>query len=204
MRHAGRAYVRAHGGARAAASTAVSGRAATRRLGGFLADVARGGVAAAATALGITNLVGRDAQSVLAAIVDALASDGALREEAIERKALIETLDEVFLRFDVEANGIEALNGMTAADVADLVALSITHYVNVRFQEELVSRIERGALTERDANTYASEIRDFIEANVRLDLSGVDVLRMDWNRGEGRAFSDAQYERAYRLLGGEA
>src|SRR5579871_6380929 len=93
-----RSYVRAHGGARQAAATAVAGRAATGRLGRFLADTAQRGIVQAANRLGLTNLVGRDAQLVLAAFIDLLLPPGALREQAVSRQAGIETLEALFER----------------------------------------------------------------------------------------------------------
>ena len=199
---AARSYVRSSGGARGAAGTAVSGRRSTSGLGSFLGSVAGGGIVQAAAALGLTNLLGRDAQFVLAAFIDLLAPAGDIREEAIARKAVIDTLSELFDRFDVEQRGIEALDNMTGDDVGSIVALSITNYVNARFQQELVNRIERGAVSERDANVFATQIREYIETNVRLDIRGVNVLLIDWNGPEGTAFVDQQYVRAYDLLGG--
>ena len=201
IRSSARSYVRASGGPRGAARTAVAGRRATVRLGGFLGTVSQGGVLRAAASLGLTNLLGRDAQFVLAAFVDALAPAGALREEAIARKAVIDTLSELFDRFDVEHQGVQVLDTMSGEDVAAIVGLSVVNYVNARFQEELVARIERGAVSERDANIFATQIRDYIAANVRLDLQGVDVVRMDWNGAQGRTFVDQQYLRAYEILG---
>lgn len=201
LRSAGRSYVRASGGPGGAARTAVAGRRATVRLGGFLGTVSQSGIVRAAEVLGLTSLLGRDAQFVLAAFIDALAPAGALREEAIARKAMIDTLDELFERFDVENKGVQVLDTMSPENIADIIGLSVTNYVNARFQEELVSRIERGAVSERDANVFANQIREYIATNVRLDLQGVDVVRMDWNGTQGRAFIDQQYFRAYDLLG---
>lgn len=202
IQSSGRSYVRASGGVRGATRTAVAGRRATARLGGFLGAVSRNGVVQAAAAFGLANLLGRDAQFVLAAFIDALAPPGALREEAVARKAMIDTLSELFIKFDIEHQGVEALNTMSDSDIATIVGLSVTNYVNARFQEELVSRIERGAVSERDANVFAMQIREYIETNVRLDLKGMDVVQMDWNGAEGKAFVDQQFLRAYELLGG--
>lgn len=198
-----KSYVRASGGARRAASTSVAGRSSTSRLGGFLSSALRSGIVQAAALLGITDLVGRDAQFVLAAFIDRLAPAGALREEAIARKATIETISHMFERYDVEANGIQALDGMTADDVRAIVLLSITNYVNARFQEELISRVERAAISEPQANQLAGQIREYIETNVILDLGAVDVLTLDWNVA-GKQLVDDQYRKAYELLGGGA
>jgi len=157
---------------------------------------------AAATQYGLTNLVGRDAQFILAAFIDSLAPDGALREEAIARAATIDTLTDLFERFDVGTNGIEALNNMTEEDVRDIVSISITNYVSERFLEELTGLVEQESVSETEANRFAGEIKEFIETNVRLDIEGIDPLTFDWQSAEGRAFVAEQYDKAYELLGG--
>lgn len=200
---ASRSYTRAHGGSGASARSASSGRAATGRLGGFLADVARGGVTEAARRLGLRDLVGRDAQSLLAAFIDLLAPAGALLEEAVARMALIETLSELFDRFEVESKGISALDALDSDGVTEVVALSVSNYVNERFQQELVNCIERGAVSEEDANQLMDEAKDFITGIVALDIEGIDVLNFDWDGAEGKAFVESVFQSAYSLLGGE-
>ena len=91
----GRSYVKASGGAQAAALSARAGRAATANLGGFLADGMNRGFAQAAADIGIQDYVGRDADFVLADFIDALAPEGALREEAAARSAMIDTCIEL-------------------------------------------------------------------------------------------------------------
>jgi hypothetical protein len=198
-----RSYVSASGGASGIASSAVSGRRSTTKLGGFFSNVASSGFTVAAEKLGLTNLVGLNVNAILAALIRVLAPDGAMREEAIARKAIIETLVTVFEKFDVGNQGIEALNAISPEGVLEILCTSITDYVDIRMQEELINRVERGAISEHDANMYADQIKGFIDANIQLDLSGMDVLRMDWDGAEGKEFIDRQYERAYRLLGGE-
>lgn len=198
-----RSYTRAHGGSGASARSASAGRATTGRLGGFLADVARRGVTEAARTLGLRDLVGRDAQSLLAAFIDILAPAGALLEEAVARMALIETLSELFDSFEVESKGISALDALDADGVKEVVVLSVTNYVNERFQQELVNCIERGTVSEQDANQMMSEAKDFITGIVAIDLESIDVLNFDWNGSEGKAFVESVFQSAYSLLGEE-
>ena len=78
---AGRAYTRALGGSRNAASSGASARATTLRLGSFLAHVSSAGVGAALESLGLGRFVGQDAETVFAAIADALAPEGTDSEQ---------------------------------------------------------------------------------------------------------------------------
>ena len=196
-----RSYVRASGGPRGAAAASRHGRATTARIGGFLADGLRNGFAQAARNLGLQNFVGRDAQFVLASFIELLAPDGALREDAAARKAVIETMSELFRRFDVETNGLGALDSLDPAGMLELVQLSVTNYVNERFQQELVFRIEQGAVSEREANVLSGEVKGFIAGVVRIDLGRIDPMTFDWQGRQGAAFVERIYREAYSLLG---
>lgn len=199
-----RNYVAASGGSRTAARAAGAGRSSTVRLGRFLTAGARGGfAAAAATILGLRDLIGHDAQFVLAAVIDAIAPVGTLREDAIARVAMIETLAELFERCDVEAGGFTALDALDADGIGDIIKLSVVNYVYTRFQQELVSRIELGTTSERVANDLIAQAKEFFATVLRLDLASVDVLAIDWSGHDGQRIVTQLYEAAYALLGGE-
>lgn len=204
FRRVGRTYVAASGGSRTAAQSARAGRAATRRLGGFLADGARNGFRAAAERLGVGHLVGMDAQSALVAFVDLLAPDGAQLEEAVARAALIETLAEVFDEYGVDAQGLDALDRLGPADLEVIITRSIVNYVNDRIQHELVNRLERETIPESDANRLLAEMKEFIGGIARLDFAGVDLVALDWHGPDGQRLVGRLFESAYALLGEEA
>lgn len=196
-----RKYVGARSGARMAAHTASSGRTVTRSLGGFLAGVVRDGFAGAARAIGLLDFLGRDAEFVLASFVDLLAPDGALLEDAAARKALIETTFEMFERFNVEEEGVTALDSMGEDGMRDVVCMYITNYIYERFLLELANCIERGSHSEREANQLTEQGKAFVEGEVKCELGEVDLLRLNWSGGDGERFVRTIFERAYSLLG---
>ncbi len=198
----GRSYVQASGGPQNIASSAQAGRAASARLGGFLADGVNNGFQVAAKKAGLEPFLGSDADYVLTAFIEMIAPNGALREEAVARIAMIETCTELFDRYDVASSNIDALDTIDADGLREIVALSVTNYVNVRLQEELVNRIERGVMNEEDANELMGDIKDFISGVVNLDLSKIDVLTVDWNGPEGHQVVEHIYEAGYEMLGG--
>ncbi|HYR28334.1 MAG TPA: Qat anti-phage system associated protein QatB [Thermoanaerobaculia bacterium] len=191
--------MRARHGASMAARSAIAGRSATARLGGFLAEGVRDGFAAVARRFGIEHL-GRDVQFVLAAFVDLLAPDGAQLDEAAARKALIDTVNELFERYDVETNGIAALDSLTEDGMRDAMTLSIVHVIDEKFQQDLASRVEDGSMNERDANELMGQAREFIAGIVSIDLGAVDILSVDWDSTDGRDLVQQMYETAYSLL----
>ncbi|MHB8644379.1 MAG: Qat anti-phage system associated protein QatB [Thermomicrobiales bacterium] len=203
LRTLGRSYVRASGGARTAAAAAISGRAATARLGGVFAAGIRDGFAVTVERLDLGILIGQDAETVLVEFIGLLAPDGASVEEAAARRAIIETLDEVFVTYGVETDGLDALDRLNAEALAEIVTLSMVNYVNARLQFELVNRLEAGRMPEADANRLMGEIRGFIRETVRYDFANVDVVSVDWEGPEGQQFVARVYEAGYALLGEE-
>ena len=199
-RSAFRSYVRAHGGARRAAATAISSRQSTARLMGFLSDVARRGIVEAARRLGIRDLIGRDVSFTLASLIDFLAPAGSLLEEAVARSATIDTLFEFCGRYDLAEAGLQALDAITADDLGVALRIAVSNVVDVRFKEELTSRVERGDVSERDGNRIFSEIGEFVRGMVDLRLADRDLLSIDWGGPEGAAFVEQVYIDAYSIL----
>lgn len=199
-RSAFRSYVRAHGGPQRASRSAISSRRSTARLMGFLSDVARSGIVEAARRLGIRDLVGRDVQFVLAALVDLLAPSGSLLEEASARSAIIDTLFEFCGRYDLAGAGLQALDAVTADDLSDALRMTVCNVVDERFKEELTSRVERGDVSEQDGNRIFSEIGEFVSGMVDLRLADRDLLSIDWGGPEGAAFVEQIYTDAYSIL----
>jgi hypothetical protein len=195
-----RRYVGASGGSGGATRAAAAGRTTTAALGGFLSAVASAGVAEAARTLGIAAFVGRSAQVLLAEVVDLLAPAGALLEEAAARKALITTINDLFEEFDVEANGLAALNAMDRAAVERTMLQSVVNYVHERWQQHLVTCIERGTVGEGEANAIIGEVKDFIAQTVAFDFRDVDILRLDWRGHHARSLVERVYRTAYSLL----
>ena len=205
FRHAARAYARASRASGSGAAGAKTAKRATAALGGFLAAAAGpGGLQRALENLGLGRVVGRDVNEVLAAILNALAPDGATKEEAAARDAVNEAIEILFERFLNEGRDLSALETMTPADIAASVAACVEAYVYNRWLGDLGVRIEEKAVSAAEAVRTERDVRAFIHETVRLDLSRVDVMKLDWWGEPGRLFVETIYRDAYALFGGEA
>lgn len=202
LRVAARRYVNAKGGARSASLSSPAGRATTAAIGGFFSGVATGGVTEAVRNLGLQAIVGQRAEAVLSAVINAIAPAGTTNDAAIARRAASETLRELFEKYGVEQGGIEALDAMTAADVADAVELSVSSYVYQRWLFDLSLKIEEHAISETEAVRLERDVKGFVKGLVRLKLDGGQGVTLDWNGAAGKALVEEIYEAAYRLLGG--
>lgn len=203
LRRAAAAYVHAGGGPGGAARSAAGGRKATAAFGGFLSAAAAQGLHAALRGLDLGTVIGHDVDEVLAAIANALAPDGASKEEVAARQAVNDALEELYERLVDEGRDLSALESMTADDVAAAVQASVEAYVYNRWLGDLGVKIEQGTVTAADAVLLERETRDFIRETVRLDLREVNVMTLDWRGEPGRRLVESIYRDAYSLFGGE-
>lgn len=195
-----RSYTKARGGARTAARTSTAGRSSTARLGSFLSSAVRNGFSEAVRSVGLAQFIGRDVQYLLAALIDVIAPNGSLLEEAAARKAMIETLIDLFNRYEVEQQGVEALESIDADGMKDILTISITNYIYERFEQELFNCLEKGSVSESTANDLAEEAKEFIAGIVSIDMSEIDVVTFGWEDAEGQKFVESLYQTAYSLL----
>lgn len=202
LRSAGRSYVRAQGGASRAAKSSTAGRHAAASLGGFLSDIASRGFAEAARSLGLAADVGRNADAVLASLVNAIAPEGATLEQAVARASSIETLAALYEKYSLESGDFSKLDEMGADDIREAIVDYVSTYVYNRWLEELGLMVEKHAVTPARAVKLEREMRSYIRDTIKLDLKGTDPLSMDWKGGPGRAFVQQAFEDAYGILGG--
>lgn len=202
LKNAAMRYLRARGGPGQAARAAASGRSATARLGGFLADVASRGLGAALEALNLATVVGRDARTVFAAIANALAPDGATPEQVVAREAVDDVLSDLYERFVNDDVDLSRLDTLTEGDVSSAVIDSVTAYIYHRWIQELGVQLEKKAVTASEAVRLEREARLFVRDSVTLDLKGKNLLTMDWAR-EGNSLVEKIYIEAYTLFGAE-
>jgi len=197
---AGRAYVRAKGGSRAAANAAVQGRTTAAHAARFLGTLASGGLAAALDAIGLRNFIGRNAEVVFAAIANAIAPPGATLEEAAARRAADEVLARLYDERIGEDGDTAPLERMSETDVAEAVRGVISAYVYERWLEELGKSIESGAVSPAEAVKQEREMKLYVRDIVQLDVSNEDVLAFGRDPAHGQAVIQRLFDEAYAFL----
>lgn len=204
LRTAARRYVRARGGSKKAAASAVGGQAATAGLGGFLADVANRGFSEAAGSLGLTDLLGQPVEAVLAAILNAIAPAGATADDITARRADGDALALLFQQFKIQEGGLAKLNAMDAGSVKDAIQASVSSYIYHRWLLDLGKRVEERAVSPKQAVKLERDVKEHVKNLVKISLHGRDVLKINWRGTEGRQFTQQIYEEAYELVGRSA
>lgn len=198
LRSAASGFVGAQGGARAASSAATGGRRSSQALGGFLRFLSTEGPARALESLGLGDHVGSDAPTLLAALVDRLASNGHGLEANVARSALAKTLHRLFEERDVAEEGIGALAEMSADEVRAVIEEYVAQYIDERLIQVIGDGLQDLPMDE--VVLREQEVWDYVRNTVRLDLRDVDVLGLDWTSAKAASLIDRVFTEAHRLI----
>jgi hypothetical protein len=146
--------------------------------------------------------LGDDAQTVFAAIIDAIAPDGATPEGAAARRAVSDSLWQLYDRYSLDTADFSRLDSMDAAGVREALEASITSYVYTRWLQEVGIKIEERAMSEAQAVRRERDVKAYVQDSVRLDFHEMDVLSLDWSSREARDFVERKYAEAYSVFEG--
>lgn len=199
-RSAARNYVRNRGGARTAARGSVAARSTGPRIGRFLSDVARYGVEQALRNLNLSEYVGRSAGDLLTGLAEAILPRPNSPDEAAASQAGLEAFYDLLQQYDAHEEGIDALDALDADGVRHALEHFIARYITANVLSTLSQRVEDGSSTAERCDEILREVRSVIVEIVRWDLSGRDVLEIDWSGPEGSQLIDRQLLHAYELL----
>lgn len=199
LRRAARDFVSAQRGAGGATRASSAGRATARNLGGFLSTAATSGVATAAQLFGLAY-VGRDVDAFFVALVDAIAPDGALIEEAVAHDAAAETLAQLFEQYAIRDIGLEALSNLTPQAIGEAIGLYVTTYINTRLMHVLASRLEEAAGSSLQAYRMEREVKEYIVERVKLEFDANDALSFDLRDERSRQVVEGIFREGYELL----
>lgn len=203
FRKAGRAYVRAMGGSRRAATSARSGRTSTASLGRFLSTVASQGLDTALRSFKLSSLVGKDADTVFAGLMNAISPEGKSREEIAARDAVAESLCFLYEKLVTDQADLASVFAELSAElVAEALLVSVSAYVYERWLIDLGRKIEEKAITATEAVRLEEEMKRYVRESVKVDLAKTNVLELNWKGKDGRELVQRIYEDAYAFIGG--
>lgn len=208
VRRAVRRSIGAMGGGKSASRSSAAGRQTAARFAGFLASVATAGIATAARTLGITESLGQSADLFLVKLADALAPSGALTEDAIARDAMDATLEELYEQQGIGgADGLNALERMTPAMMADSVVRYVANYIYGRVLQALTAHIHATATSAARIREVEQTARQYIDDAVRLDVDTTAFFGTNgaafaarWDAGEGQQVIDRLFAESYRVV----
>jgi len=196
-----RSHTRSLGGARGATRAARSGRSATQKLGGYLSNISTRGIADASEDLGISDVLGKPVFEAIGQIIDKLAPEAATLEDVIARRAIGETLEELYAIYGIEDKGLEALNGIDESAIEEAIILSTINYVFEKFLLDLIGRLENKDISESDAIKIERQMKDYIKVEVKKKAyDGKNFKGINWFSKKGKETIDRIYYQAYKIL----
>lgn len=201
-RKAARSYVKALGGSRRAARSSAAGRSATAGLASFLSGVASNGLEATLRTLKLASFIGKDAESVFAAVINAICPEGSAREDVAARDSVNDAVWQLYGELIPPDGDLEPLNSLTEEQVQAAIQTSVVAYIYRRWLGDLGIKIEQKAVTAKEAVKLERQMKVYIRDSVKLELEGKSALTMDWKGKEGRQLVEKIYQEAFSLIGG--
>jgi hypothetical protein len=183
------------GGVAGAVAGARAGRAGAQRLGAVLAGIGGGGLGAALTGQGLGELVGADRLTVLDALAEYVAGDGADLDGQAARDAMFDVLAELYPEADSWAD-LDAVR-LDSDGVREMMELFLARYVYNRIPviAERLARLDDPVKAQRAEEDLQQLVRSFV--HLRLPD---DALQVDWAGPQGRAVIDDTLGAVYEAL----
>lgn len=200
FKKASRSYVRSFGGGKRASKTAISGKSSGARFSGFLSGVANQGIDRTLESYGLSDCIGKSADYVLTKIADLIAPSGATNEEAAAREAIIESLSYLHDHFELHDKDIAELDSISKLDFEFVIKEYVSSYIFNRWLHELGLKFEEKSASTRELIETENEAREYIKEAVKLDFSKIDLLKIDFNSGQGRALMEKIFDEAYIFI----
>lgn len=201
LQHNGGANVIARGGGGGGGGSVAKGgnaRSTASRLGAFISDVGRLGLAGALEAAGWGDLAGKPVREVLNTLLDRLGGESSTIDDVDARMAFA-ALEKQY--FD-EAQTTQQLEQLMVAQVSQIESLLqdffglYLHEVFCRvFFERLVQRVG-----ETRAYAVLGQIKDFIRAKLDNLSAERDISKVDWRGAEGQQITSDVMESTLRVF----
>lgn len=196
---AGKAYIRAEGGAKKAAQSVKSGKTTARSLAAFFINSARGGISQGLNSIGLGHLVGKDVNTVFSELIETLLGKGVNFDENIAREAIDNALGSFYEQCSENQN-FESIEHITPEQLEKTIEDIVSGYIYKRWLQKLGECIERKSFSEDEAIKLETEVSVYVRDLVNLELNSRDSFSIDWNGEEGRRIIDSVYEDAYSLI----
>lgn len=191
-------YVRNLGGVKNAVKASRSGIKGAASIANFLSSIGQHGYSDTMRIFGLSECIGKTAEVVFARLSDKICPAGNTNEEAITRKAMLETLSSLYGKF-VDKDNIN-LDNLQKEDIEIAITDFVCNYIYHKWLYELGLAIENKRIYETDALSLEEQIKEFIFEEVRVEFKDRDILNMDFTSGNGKDLIEDIFEQSYTTL----
>ncbi len=192
-------YVKSHGGSRNAAKSAKSAIRTTINIGDFFSGVSKKGITQVLKDYQI-QIEGRKPKEILNDIINKLAPTPDLNDNAVARKALVNTMSIIYEKFDDEKKDISLLNSLDS----DISKMLISKYIETFIYERLIldvgSRIEKKSENSNAAARIEKELKDYIESKVSTTLKNKPLSIINSETETVYLLVEGLYQQCYKVL----
>ncbi len=194
-----KSYLKASGGSKGVAKSAISGKNSAISLGRVINSISSRGFKETLESYKI-SFASKTLDEVLSDLASVIAPDGATKEEAVARKAILDSVEYFYSKTEEEGLDINSLNTANEDLLNSVMEKYISSYIFQKMLCDLESRIENYADNSVKAVEIESEIKEYIEGTVKNELSKFDFLEMDYNSEKSKDFINKVYEDCYKVV----
>ncbi|MDR0605217.1 MAG: hypothetical protein LBG80_13015 [Bacteroidales bacterium] len=192
-------YVKGHGGAGNAARSAKSAIRTTIKIGDFFGGISKKGITQVLDEYKIP-FEGRKPKEILNDIVNVLAPVPDLNDNAVARKALINTMSVIYEQFEDEKKDISLLDSLDSNISGLLITKYIETYIYERLINEAGSRIEKKSENSSAAAKIEKYIREYIEIKVSTTLKDKPLSMINSQTTNVHVLVEGLYKQCYKVL----
>lgn len=200
FRKAARSYVKASGGSRVLAKSAIHGKIVAGNFLSFFGGVRQEGFEATFDKLGIGEFSSQSVEQIFNKLAEKLSSGGGTDEETIARNAVIEALEKLYEDFDFENNQPDVLDSLTEDQSKLYIEYYIVSYIYERWLHELGLKIEDKDINPSAVVKAEKLAYDFIQSAIDLKFDKIDITKIDLTTNEGKLLIEEIFNQAYSIL----
>ena len=173
----------------------ISGLVATvgANLFDFISELAEKGIDEALQDHGLSELIGKPKNEIVAGIADHFCSQTGLLDEAIVQNTVLDVLTELFEIDENQDNDPDELNDKVISDneVIDMLELFLVHYLQHIFMSELGSCIDKmQGFTAEKARQKEAEIESVLRSYVHFRVENIDITKFSWKTMQAQKLID--------------
>jgi hypothetical protein len=192
-------YVKGHGGAGNAARSAKSAIRTTIKIGDFFGGISKKGIKQVLNEYKI-QFEERKPKEILNDIVNVLAPVPDSIDNAVARKALINTMSVIYEQFEDEKKDISSLDSLDSNISELLITKYIETYIYERLINEVGSRIEKKSENCSAAAKIEKEIHEYIETKVSTTLKDKPLSMINSQTNNVHNLVEGLYKQCYKVL----
>ena len=193
-----RQYVHNVGGVKNAVRSSRSGIQGGTSLGRFLGSIGTIGLNETLRFYGLSDFIGKSTEEVLAKISEKICPLGSTNEDAITRKAILDSLSSMYMRYEKNEN-IE-FDKLEEKDLELVFSEYISYYIYHKWLYELGLAIENKNITEKEAIALEDEVKQFIFNEIEVEFKDKKITDIDFQSIEGQKIIEDIFEQSYTTL----